>query len=173
MNRITLILVQVVLGYEWLVSGTTKIVHGDFPSGLAGAVGHMGKHAPSLYAGFLSDVVEPHAHLFGYAIEWTELLTGAVLIVTGAILLRNPYAPAWVGLATAGAALAGLVLAVNFELANGGGFGLRLGAESFEEGVDLDTLMVALHLALLVPAVRLLRGRVASRQAAATAGAHA
>jgi thiosulfate dehydrogenase (quinone) large subunit len=167
MNRIALILVQVVLGYEWLVSGLTKIVHGDFPSGLAGTAGGMGKTAPSLYAGFLSGVVEPHARFFGYAVEWTELLTGAVLLVTAAILLRSAYAPAWVGVATAGAALAGLVLAVNFELANGGGFGLRLGAESFDEGVDLDTVMVALHLALLVPAVRLLRGRTAPRRPSA------
>ena len=29
------LLVQIVVGYEWLSSGMTKLVHGDFPGGLA------------------------------------------------------------------------------------------------------------------------------------------
>jgi hypothetical protein len=53
-------------------------------------------------------------------------------------------------LATAGASAVAVVLLVNFELLAGGNFGLQLAADSFDEGPDLDTLMVGLQLALLL-----------------------
>jgi hypothetical protein len=52
--------------------------------------------------------------------------------------------------ATAAALVVGLVLAVNFALASGSSFGLRLAGDSFDEGIDLHTLLVGLQLALLV-----------------------
>ena len=76
----TLLLIQIVIGYEWLVSGLTKLVRGDFPAGLAAQLGDMSKDAPGWYRGFLTSVVLPHADAFGYAIEITELLVGIVLI---------------------------------------------------------------------------------------------
>jgi hypothetical protein len=48
------------------------------------------------------------------------------------------------------ALIAGIVMVANFELANGGTFGLRLASDSFDEAVDLDTVMIASQLALLV-----------------------
>jgi hypothetical protein len=44
----------------------------------------------------------------------------------------------------------GIVLAVNFALANGSSFGLGLAQDSFDEGIDLDTMLVGFQLALLV-----------------------
>ena len=32
-----LLVLEIVIGYEWLISGLTKIIRGDFPSGLAEA----------------------------------------------------------------------------------------------------------------------------------------
>ena len=61
----TLLLIQVVIGFEWLVSGLTKIVHGDFPAGLATALGDMSKAAPAWYRGFLDGAVISHAAAFG------------------------------------------------------------------------------------------------------------
>jgi hypothetical protein len=52
-------------------------------------------------------------------------------------------------------------MVANFELANGAGFGLSLGKDTFDEGVDLDTLMTGLQLALLVFWVAALRRRPA------------
>jgi hypothetical protein len=37
-------------------------------------------------------------------------------------------------------------MVADFELANGGGFGLSLGQDTFDEGVDLDTLLTGLQL---------------------------
>jgi uncharacterized membrane protein YphA (DoxX/SURF4 family) len=143
-----LLLVQVCVGYEWLVSGFTKLVHGDFPNGLAAELQDMSHAAPGWYRGFLDGAVIPHAVASGYAIEIAELAVGIVLLV-GVIRLPERIAR-HVPAATAAALLVGLVLAANFALANGSSFGLRLAGDSFDEGLDLDTLLVGVQLALLV-----------------------
>lgn len=149
---VALLLVQFCIGYEWLVSGLTKLVHGDFPGGLAAELRHMSSGAPGWYHSFLESAVVPHAVVFGYAIEIAELVVGVVLLVG---LLRLPARIARrVPAATVAALVVGIVLAVDFALANGSTFGLRLAPDSFDEGVDLDTLLVGLQLALLVFALR-------------------
>lgn len=145
---VALLLVQVCIGYEWLVSGLTKLVHGDFPAGLAAELRDMSKAAPAWYRSFLDGAVIPHAAAFGYTIEIAEVAVGIVLLVT---VLRLPwrigrYAPA----ATAVALVVGIVLAFDFALANGSSLGLGLASDSFDEGIDLDTLLVGIQLALLV-----------------------
>jgi thiosulfate dehydrogenase [quinone] large subunit len=84
---VALLLVQVCIGYEWLVSGLTKIVNGDFPAGLAVELRDMSKAAPSWYRSFLNSAVVPHAAAFGYGIEVAELAIGIVLLVA---VLRLP-----------------------------------------------------------------------------------
>ena len=68
------------------------------------------------------------------------------------------YVPA----ATAAALVVGIVLVANFALAHGSSFGLRLAQDSFDEGIDLDTLLLALQLALLVFALAGVRRQVAT-----------
>ncbi len=34
LSMIGLLIVEMIIGYEWFISGLTKFVHGDFPSGL-------------------------------------------------------------------------------------------------------------------------------------------
>jgi hypothetical protein len=82
-----------------------------------------------------------------------ELLSGAVLIGAALVLLvRGERAGerlcVWVAVLTAVAALAGLVLAVNFVLANRVGFSPVAG-DSFDEGISLDALLVAVQVVLL------------------------
>src|SRR5262249_8301225 len=69
------------------------------------------------------------------------------------------YVPA----VTSAALLVGLVLAVNFALANGSSFGLGLASDSFDEGIDLDTMLIGVQLALLVFALAGVR-RVRSQE---------
>ena len=148
----SLLLIQLVIGYEWLVSALTKLVRGDFPAGLAAQLGDMSNDAPGWYRGLLTGVVLPHAVAFGYAIEIAELVAGAVLVGLAFVLLVRPELelprPAIVAAVVASAAA--LVMVANFELANGAGFGRSLGQDTFDEGVDLDTLMTGLQLALLL-----------------------
>lgn len=151
-----LLLIELVVGYEWLASGLAKIANGNFPHGLRAALAGMSGSAPHWYSSFLSSVVEPHAVAFGYAIESAELAVGVVLAGAALLAMRGVRVP--VVLRTAALA-AGLVLATAFELANGGTFGLRLASDSFGEGVDLETVMMAAQLALLVPCIAALRAR--------------
>ena len=151
---VALLLVQLCLGYEWFVSGLTKIVHGDFPGGLSTELGDVGKHAPGWYRGILTNAIEPHAQVVAYGIEIAELLAGLVLIGAAIVwLIRgsrlSDRARSAIQFAIGAATLVALVLLVNFELAHGGGFGLRLAADSFDEGIALVTLMIGLHLAVL------------------------
>jgi thiosulfate dehydrogenase [quinone] large subunit len=145
---VALLLVQFCIGYEWLVSGLTKLVHGDFPSGLAAELRDMPSAAPAWYRSFLDGAVIPHAVAFGYAIEVAEVLVGITLLV--AVLRLPARINRYVPVATTAALVVGLVLALNFALANGSSFGLRLAQNSFDEGIDLDSLLVGLQLALLV-----------------------
>jgi thiosulfate dehydrogenase [quinone] large subunit len=160
-GTIALLLVQIVLGYEWLVSGLTKLLNGDFPHGLAGELRDMSGGAPAWYRHFLASLVLPHAQLFGYAIEVAEVVAGAILIVTALLLLsgRASLSSRPLGWSAVAASIAALVMVADFELANGGGFGLSLGKDTFDEGVDLDTLLTGLQLALLVFWVATLRRR--------------
>jgi thiosulfate dehydrogenase [quinone] large subunit len=155
---VALLLIQVCIGYEWLVSGLTKIVHGDFPAGLAAELRDMSKAAPGWYRSFLDSAVIPHAAAFGYTIEIAELAVGIVLLIA---VLRLParigrYLPA----VTVAALVVGIVLAVDFALANGSSFGLGLAQDSFDEGIDLDTMLVGLQLGLLVFALAGVRRQV-------------
>lgn len=150
---VALLLVQLALGYEWLVSGMTKVAKGDFSAGLATQLRDL--PADGWYRGFLSSVVEPHAALFAYAIEVAELAVGAILVVAAFSLLLGRPSP--LQRAVPLASLGAIVLLVNFELANGGHFGLALGKDSFDEGVDLDTMMIGLQLVLLCFAPRAVR----------------
>ena len=78
---VALLLVQVCIGYEWLVSGLTKIVHGDFPAGLAAELRDISKAAPAWYRSLLDSWVILHAVALGYAIEVAEFAVGIVLLV--------------------------------------------------------------------------------------------
>ena len=163
---VALLLVQICIGYEWLVSGLTKIVHGDFPAGLAAQLREMSKAAPAWYRGFLDGAVIPHAVAFAYAIEIGEVLVGIVLLV--AVLHLPERIGRYIPAATAAALVVGIALAANFALASGSSFGLRLAQDSFDEGVDLDSLLVGLQLALLVFAVARARRQAPSSNSRST-----
>lgn len=151
------LLLQIVIGYEWFASGLTKLAHGDFPAGLAADLQERAKQAAPWYGHFLRRVVIPHASAFGYAIELVELLSGVILIAGAVILLVRGERVGrrlclWVAGLTALAAAAGLVLAINFVLANRMGFS-PVASDSFDEGVSLDSLLVGVQLVLLAVAL--------------------
>ena len=155
-----LLVVQLVIGYEWTMSGLTKIVRGGFPAGLADELREKSEGAAGWYTSFLDSVVIPNGQAWGYAIEIGELLIGLVLI--GAALvwmfgwerLSTPQRRQFL-LATALASLAGIFMAVNFHLANGASHPWLIPADGFDEGVDLDSLLPAIQLVLAAVSGRL------------------
>ena len=148
---------QAVIGYEWFASGLTKLDHGDFPGGLADDLHERAKGAASWYRHFLNSDVIPHASGVAYAVEVTEVFSGVVLIAAAAIyLVRGERISRrfslWLAALTGVAALAGLVLAINFVLANRVGFS-PVSPDSFDEGITLDALLVLMQVVLLVVAL--------------------
>ena len=159
---IGLIAVQMFIGYEWFISGLTKIVRGGFPAGLADELTEKSEGAPAWYASLIDEVAIPNAEAFGYIIEVGELLMGAALIGAGLIwLLMWDRLGRGLKVGTLAvivvAALAGVVLNVNLHLANGSAHPWLLPGDGFDEGVDLDSLMPAIQLALAGVAAALLR----------------
>src|SRR5207247_1540723 len=75
------------IGYEWFMSGLTKIVRGGFRSGLAADLREKSVGAAGWYKSFLDGSVIPHAVVFGYLIEIGELLIGLALILAALVWL--------------------------------------------------------------------------------------
>lgn len=157
-----LLLIQMFVGYEWFLSGLTKIYRGGFPSGLAGELRDKSTGIPGWYKSFLDGSIIPNATAFGYLIEIGELLLGIALIGAALVwLLRWDKLPSGgrvaVLLVTALASLGGIFIAVNFHLANGAPHAWLIPKSGFDEGVDLDSLLPAIQLVLIAVSVGLLR----------------
>ena len=150
---IGLLAVQILIGYEWLMSGLAKIVRGGFPSGLADELTEKSEGTAGWFRDFLDSVVIPNAGGFGYLIELGELAVGSALIASAALwLLRweqlSARGRSAVLVAGALAALAGVAMNVAFHLANASAHPWLIPADGFDEGVDLDSLMPAIQIVL-------------------------
>ena len=153
MPLIGLLLVQLFVGYEWFVSGLTKIARGGFPTGLADELRDKSPGTVGWYAHFLSNAVIPHAKIVGYLVEYGELLAGMVFIGAALVWLftwqrTSARGRALALLLTAGAALATTVMAINFHLANGSPHPWLIPKSGFDEGIDLDSLLPMVQLVL-------------------------
>jgi hypothetical protein len=84
---------QLLVGYEWLVSGGDKLLLGVFPTRLGGLLSASvsGGQLPSFFAAILRGLVLPNAVLFGYLIEWSETLAGLGLMTVGLVVLLRPF----------------------------------------------------------------------------------
>lgn len=89
--NIALVGLQLIVGYEWLVSGVDKLLLGTFPARLGGLITNGGQ-LPGFFAAILQHLVAPNAMLFGYLIEWGETLAGLGLIIAGLVALLRPLA---------------------------------------------------------------------------------
>jgi len=124
-TQVGLLVVQILIGYEWLVSGLTKLVRGGFPAGLAAELQEKSERLDGWFASFLDEVAVPNAGLLGYLMESGELLIGLAFIS------------------------AAVLLATVLHLANGATHPWLLPSDAFDEGVDLDSFLVTVQLVLI------------------------
>ena len=169
-----LLFVQAFIGYEWFMSGLTKVVDGGFPSGLAKELRTDAAGDAHWYASFLRGAIIPHATVFGYLIEIGELLVGIGLIAAAVLWLfrweRLPDSGRVAVLAvTALSALGGIAMAINFHLASGAPHPWLIPKSGFDESVDLDSLLPMLQLVLIGVSVGLLRSLLHAGPSAAAA----
>lgn len=148
-----LLAVQILIGYEWFISGITKIVRGGFPTGLADDLRDKSQGASGWYVDFLKNAVIPHGQVWGYLIEYAELLAGTALVAGALIwLFEWDRVLRWGRVATlsviVAAALGATFLAINLHLANGAPHPWLIPGSGFDEGIDLDSLLPAMQLVL-------------------------
>jgi thiosulfate dehydrogenase [quinone] large subunit len=165
-----LLAVQIFIGYEWLMSGISKLLAGDFVSGLSDTLSDQSKDLTGWYKSFLDGVVIPNGEAFGYLVMLGELALGVVLIGASVIWLTR-----WSSLSLRGRttilaliALAGVVaifMNVNFHLASGANHPWIIAADPNGEGVDLDSVMPVIQLIISAVAFTVLRRVRASRPA--------
>lgn len=138
--------VQIFVGYEWLMSGVSKVLAGDFANSLASTLSDQTKDMAGPYKSFIDGVVIPNGPTFGYLVMAGELALGVVLI--GAALL---WITRWSQLSYTGRqgvlgliVLAGIVaifMNINFHIAGGASHPWLVAADPNGEGIDLDSLM--------------------------------
>ena len=166
--------IQLVVGYEWFVSGLTKLYRGGFATGLADEVREKSVGVDGWYRAFLDRVVIPNGWTVGWLVLIGELVVGVALLGAGSVfLLRRERVGSRTRQAllatTAIASILGIVMAISFHLANGAGHPWFIPKDGFDEGVDLDSVLPLVQLAIAIVATKLfLLGR-----RHATAGAEA
>ena len=162
LSMIGLLVVEMVIGYEWFISGLVKFIRGDFPSGLAAELLEKSKGVAAWYGSFLQTAVIPNAVLFGYAIEISELLAGIALIAGPLIWLfaweRVSDRVRWAVLfSIAVSAIGGAFLAINLHLANGASHPWLIPGDAFDEGIDLDSVLPAIQIVIATVSIILFR----------------
>ena len=165
---------ELLVGYEWLVSGVDKLLLGGFPAAMHGLLAQAlsGGRLPGFFAVLLRSVVLPHAVVFGYLIEWGETLAGLGLIAAAPVVLLRPLARRYLSgrweaafdfvarlldwLAPAAAAAAGL-LGLSFFFLDGLPSPWFAPSIAYGGAIDTGLFLAAASMVLLV-------GRVATRQ---------
>lgn len=159
LSMIALQIVTIIVGYEWFISGITKVVRGGFPAGLAGELAGKSEGVPAWYISLMQNAFIPNAEVFGYVIEVAEVLAGVALIAGPLIwifawdrvsdLLRKAIL-----FFTALSAIGTTFLAINLHLANGGSHPWLIPGNAFDEGIDLDSILPAIQ--IVVAAVNII-----------------
>lgn len=170
-----LLAVQFFLGYEWLVSGLSKLLRGGFVYALQEDLVFRSRSVPSWYKAFLDGLIIPNAQVVAAIVVIGELFLGASLIVAALL-----WAGRWTQLSTLGrrmvlstivmAGVVAILMNANYHIYTGASHPWVIAADPFEQGVDLDSLMPILQAILAVVSFRYLRAlRDAPRRAAGEA----
>ena len=162
LGLIGFLVVEMIIGYEWFISGLVKFVRGGFPSGLASALVEKAASAVGWYGNFLTSAVIPNAVAFGYAVEWSELLAGLVFLAGPLIWIF-----AWHRISdrvrllvlffTAVSAIGGVFLAINLHLANAASHPWLLPRDGFDEGIDLDSVLPAIQVVIATVSINVFK----------------
>jgi hypothetical protein len=144
------------IGYEWLLSGTNKLLLGpSFASGMAQLL-HSGVagNPNGWFAWVATQVVVPHADRFAALVAAGELAIAAGYFVGAVAWTRGARLPAalarWVDPLVVGALLASAALAMSYAILDGDGLPLPNPVNAFGPGFSID-LLLALAALLLLP----------------------
>ncbi len=156
-----LCVVMAFIGYEWFMSGLTKLARGGFPSGLAGELAEKSEGTVGWYESLLNGTIIPNARAFGMLIEIGEVAIGLALIGAAVALLFRWHRLGYreelvVWSAIAAASLGAIFMNINFHLANGSPHPWLIPSDGFDEGVDMDSLLPLIEIVFVVIAIKLI-----------------
>ncbi len=151
---------QLILAYEWLLSGYDKLLNPGFDADLPGELRKGLKDNPyQWYTAFIQQVVLPNHTLFAVAVKWAETAIGATLLLSAVLWLIQPKTRitalvAWGAcLALVGAA----VLALNYFFQGATALPWIDPAQAYHPAVDIGILVPLVSMALLSATVQVLR----------------
>jgi hypothetical protein len=150
-----LLVVQIIVGFEFFWTVLVKLVRGGFVSGLGADLTDRVQAAPGWYRSLAESVIIPNATVFAYLVLIGELFVGVTLIVAAVVWLAR-----WDALSLSGrrtlvsliilAALAAFAMNLNYHIANGASNLWQLPTEVFDEGVDINTVLALVDLVIVV-----------------------
>ena len=153
-----LALVELVIGYEWLISALNKVYSPTFRPGLAASIRTSLQDNPNdWWVALIQRLVIPYAPLWATVVEVAELLVafglfvGAMLWISGRFP-RSRFA-CLLNVLVLLALLAGIAMTVNYYLLAGhplASLGHLNPGAPFDEGVSLDGLLTFLGVGLLL-----------------------
>lgn len=157
--RYLLASIQLIIGWEWFVSGTNKVLSGTFPQSLLDTLNTGIQDNPnSWYVTFLQKVAVPQSVPLGYMVEWTEVMVGLALLAGALILVGKPRMRGdsqhglviAISVAVILFAAVGAFFTVNFHFWMGHGIIPGIGAVPTDEGIDLDALIPPFALVIVI-----------------------
>lgn len=141
-----LMLFTLIIGYEWLTSGLSKVFSHSFVTGFHHNVESSLSDSYHFYDPILKALVLPNAALFGYFIEGSELFIGAVFLVICFAMFRKTSR--WLLKIGMVASALSAFLSLNIFLYSGDSFFVKP-SDPFSESVSLDLLLAAMQVVLL------------------------
>ncbi|MBV9279823.1 MAG: hypothetical protein JOZ41_07060 [Chloroflexi bacterium] len=151
--------VQLILAYEWLISGLNKILNPHFDAQLPAVLRQSIANNPyGWYTTLLQRIVLPHHALFAPLARLGETSVGLTLLVGAALWLWRPRSRAtiYAGWAACLALLGAAFLALNYFFQGGTPLPWINPGNAYNPGVDIDILIPLLCLVLVIANVRAL-----------------
>lgn len=146
-----IMLIMLVIGYEWFVSGIDKLSSGVFISGLHKEMMDAIKSGSpyAFYTPFLKSFVIPNSAAIASMIEFGEIIIGAAFLVISIIGLIKGSLPRWLSITGLVAAIIALFLSLNIFLYVGAKFFFST-EDPFDEGISLDFIMILMSIVFII-----------------------
>jgi thiosulfate dehydrogenase [quinone] large subunit len=144
-NDKIVLLLTFIIGYEWLMSGLSKLVSGKFISGFHSQVASSINDAYGVYHPILNHLVMPNSAFFGFFVQYGELIVGVIFVLISVLGFKKmSIAFAKLGMV---ATILSTFLSLNMFLFSGDPFFVKP-SDPFDESVSLDLMLALMQIVL-------------------------